>query len=186
MYAISTNALELAPISSPGDPTREVHAAFPVHREHGAASTAVVYFTLEPGMHLGRHVDSAEELLIVLDGEVEATVGAESARVSAGGMALVPALVAHDVRNVGSTTARVCGVFSANTMVAVFDEPFSVMGMPAVRVTGTPAPGEASASASASAEAEASASASAEASAEAEVSAPAEVPAAPEFETAAA
>lgn len=139
MYTVSTNELELAAISSPGDPTREVRAAFPLHHAHGAASTAVVYFTLEPGMHLGRHVDSAEELLIVLEGEVEATVGEEAARIPAGGMALVPALVGHDVRNVGTTTARVCGVFSANTMVAVFDEPFSVMGMAPVRVTGTPA-----------------------------------------------
>lgn len=143
MYTVSTTDLELAPISSPGDPTRDVCAAFPLHREHGAASTAVVYFTLEPGMHLGRHADSAEELLIVLEGEVEAMVGDEAARVSAGGMALVPALVVHDVRNVGSTTARVCGVFSANTMVAVFEEPFSVMGMAPMRVTGTPMPVEA-------------------------------------------
>lgn len=143
MHTVSLNELELASISSPGDPTREVRAAFPVHREHGAASTAVVYFTLEPGMHLGRHVDSAEELLIVLEGKVEASVGDESARIQAGGMALVPALVGHDVRNVGSTTARVCGVFSANTMVAVFDEPFSVMGMAPIRVTGTPMPSDA-------------------------------------------
>lgn len=100
----------------------------------------MVYFELAPGMRLGRHVDSAEEVLVVLDGVVEATVGEESGRIAAGGVALVPAMVPHDVRNVGETVARVCGFFAANTTVAVFDEPFSVMGMAPTRVNGTPPP----------------------------------------------
>lgn len=140
MFAIQTQEIELAEIRSPGDPTRDVRAAFPLHRDVGARSTAMVYFELAPGMRLGRHVDSAEEVLVVLEGEVEAEVDGERGRVRAGGFALVPAMVPHDVKNVGSGVARVCGVFSANTMVAVFDQPYSAMGMPPTRIAGTPPP----------------------------------------------
>jgi quercetin dioxygenase-like cupin family protein len=140
MQAIDTNALELAEISSPDDDTRDVRAAFPIHWQTGAASSAMVYFELDPGMHLGRHTDTAEELLVVFEGEVEATVGGVTSRLQAGGVAVVPAMEPHDVRNAGGTTARVAGIFSANAMVAVFDEPFSVMGMEPTRVNGTPPP----------------------------------------------
>ena len=135
MQAIDTRSLELAEISSPGDATREVRAAFPFHWQTGNSSTAMVYFELEPGMHLGGHRDSAEEVLVVLTGEVELTVGAESGRLGAGGVAVVPAMAPHDVRNAGSVTARVAGVFGANATVAVFDEDFSVMGMEPTRST---------------------------------------------------
>ena len=138
MQAIETKALELAEISSPGDGTREVRAAFPIHWQTGATSTAMVYIELEPGMHLGTHTDSAEEILVVLDGEVEATVGSESARLTGAGVAVVPAMEPHDVRNVGNATARVVGIFGANATVAVFEEEFSVMGMEPTRVNGTP------------------------------------------------
>ena len=140
MQTIDTKQLELADISSPGDGTREVRAAFPIHWQTGSTSTAMVYFELEPGMRLGTHIDSAEELLVVFEGDVQVTVGSESDRLPAGGVAVVPAVQPHDVRNVGSTTARVAGIFGANATVAVFDEPFSVMGMEPTRVNGTPLP----------------------------------------------
>ena len=140
MQAINTKKLELAEISSPGDGTRDVRAAFPVHWQTGTASSAMVYFELEPGMHLGTHVDSAEEVLVVFEGDVEVTLGSEGDRLPAGGVAVVPAVQPHDVRNVGSTTARVAGIFGANATVAVFDEPFSVMGLEPTRVNGTPLP----------------------------------------------
>jgi quercetin dioxygenase-like cupin family protein len=140
MQAIDTSTLELADISSPGDETREVRAAFPIHWQTGATSTAMVYFELEPGMHLGTHTDSAEELLVVLEGQVEATVSEESARLAAGGVAVVPAMEPHDVSNVGSATARVAGIFGANATAAVFEKEFSVMGTEPTRVNGTPPP----------------------------------------------
>jgi quercetin dioxygenase-like cupin family protein len=140
MQAIDTKQLELASISSPGDGTREVRAAFPIHWQTGATSNAMVYFELEPGMRLGTHIDSAEEILVVFEGDVAVTVGSESARLPAGGVAVVPAMQPHDVRNVGSATARVAGIFGANATVAVFEDEFSLMGMEPTRVNGTPPP----------------------------------------------
>jgi quercetin dioxygenase-like cupin family protein len=39
---------------------------------------------MKPGHRLGPHTDSAEEIPLLFEGEVEATVGDEQGRVSAG------------------------------------------------------------------------------------------------------
>ncbi len=141
MLTVQTQELELARFARSKDPARTIDATWPIYRDLGTASTAVVYFELEPGMHLGMHTDSAEELLVVLEGEVEAVVGDERGRIRAGGMAVVPARVPHDVISVGSTRARVVGVFPSNSIVSVFEEGFAPSGS---RVVGTPMPPEAS------------------------------------------
>jgi uncharacterized cupin superfamily protein len=69
---------------------------------------------MKPGHRLGPHTDSAEEILLLFEGEVEATVGDEQGRVSAGEMAVVPAMVPHALRNVGDETVRVVGGLSLN------------------------------------------------------------------------
>lgn len=137
MHAIQIDDCELMEFSHVGDDGPPIRATWPVHRGTGAAASAAVYFELEPGQHLGGHTDSAEELLVVLDGEVEITVGTERGRLAAGGVALVPALVIHDVRAVGDRPARVVGTFGANTVVSVFERGFAPGGQ---RVVGTPPP----------------------------------------------
>lgn len=137
MLSAQTQNLDLVHFSSPDDDTRIARATWPVHREAGAASTAVVYIELDPGMHLGRHTDSAEEVLVVLEGEVEVVVGSERGRVRAGGVAVVPSMAPHDVISVGESTARVAGMFSSNTVVSRFDGVWEPMG---TRVVGTPPP----------------------------------------------
>lgn len=137
MYAVQIDSLPLMAFSHVGDDRPPIRATWPVHRGVGAGATAAVYFELEPGQQLGEHVDSAEELLVVLDGEVEAVVGDERGRVAAGGVALVPSMVPHDVVSVGDRPARVLGVFGSNTIVSEFREGFAPTGM---RVVGTPPP----------------------------------------------
>jgi quercetin dioxygenase-like cupin family protein len=144
MQAVHTLDLDLMVFNQVDDPGTAVAAAWPVHRDTGAASTAAVYFELAPGMRLPRHRDSAEEVLVVLEGEVEVVVGDEHALVGAGGLAVVPAMVAHEAINVGVGTARVAGIFSANTIVAVFEDEFEQTGG---RVVGSPPPAEAAAAA---------------------------------------
>jgi quercetin dioxygenase-like cupin family protein len=105
-------------------------ASFPFSAATGTKSTAVVYFELEPGHRLGTHTDSAEEILLLLGGTAEVSVGDEQGQVSAGEMALVPAMVPHSVRNVGDETVRVVGFFSSSTNMATFDQPLVPMGQP--------------------------------------------------------
>jgi quercetin dioxygenase-like cupin family protein len=114
-------------------------STFPIHSLTGAASTAAVMIELEPGAELPRHTDSAEELLIVLEGVAEATVGDEVGRLEPHQVALVPAMVPHGLRNVGHETLRVFGTFTSSTVVATFEQS---MGPDCLQVfvIGAPAP----------------------------------------------
>jgi quercetin dioxygenase-like cupin family protein len=139
VLALQLTERDLAHISSETDDTRRIRVDFPISSAVGAASTAVVYFELDPGEHTGMHTDSAEEIVLILSGTVEATVGAERGELAAGGLGLVPALVPHDVRNIGDETVRVVGFFSSGTVVSVFEDPLMPAGR---RVVGTPVPEE--------------------------------------------
>jgi quercetin dioxygenase-like cupin family protein len=139
MVAVQLADRDLAQISSETDETRRIRVDFPISSIDGAASTSVVYFELEPGEHTGMHTDSAEEIVLVLSGRAEAVVGDERGELTAGGLGLVPALVPHEVRNIGDETVRVVGFFSSGIVVSVFDDPLMPAGR---RVVGTPQPEE--------------------------------------------
>jgi quercetin dioxygenase-like cupin family protein len=127
--------LELMEVWYEDDPTMRLKVNFPFFLGTGTRSTAVVYFEIESGHRLGTHTDSAEEILLSLEGEAEVTLGAEQGRLSAGEMALVPAMVPHGLRNVGDETVRVVGFFSSNVIVSTFDRPMMPFNQ---RVLGTP------------------------------------------------
>jgi quercetin dioxygenase-like cupin family protein len=127
--------LELMEFWYEDDPTMRVKANFPFYVGTGTKNTAVVYFELEPGYRLGTHTDSAEEILLILQGTAEVSLGDEQGRLSAGEMAVVPAMVPHGLRNVGEETVRVVGFFSSNVVVSTFDQPMMPLGQ---RVVGTP------------------------------------------------
>ena len=140
MLAVQLADLDLVEATSESDETRHMRVNFPISSLGGAASTAVVYFELDPGEHCGMHTDSAEEIVLILSGRAEAIVGDERGELTAGGLGLVPALVPHDVRNIGDEVVRVVGFFSSSTVVSVFDD----LLMPVrKRVVGTPLPEEA-------------------------------------------
>jgi quercetin dioxygenase-like cupin family protein len=135
MIADRIDELELMEVWYENDPTMRIRVNFPFYVGTGTKSTAVVYFEIEPGCRLGTHTDSAEEILLILEGEAEATVGDERGRISAGEMAVVPAMEPHALRNVGDETVRVVGFFSSNVVVSTFDQPMMPFGQ---RVVGTP------------------------------------------------
>jgi quercetin dioxygenase-like cupin family protein len=134
---VNLNELDLMPVVSELDPERRPHVAFPHSSAVGNASTGTVYFELAPGDHVGLHRDSSEELLLVVEGEAEATIGDEVASAGAGTIVTVPAMEPHDVRNIGSGILRILGFFSASTVVATFEEPVAPDG-PQVFVIGAP------------------------------------------------
>jgi len=63
MQQLDLNLFPLMDVESALDPSRRVRVGFPHHSQVGNASTATVYFELDPGMHVGLHRDSSEELL---------------------------------------------------------------------------------------------------------------------------
>ena len=135
MIAEKIDELELMEVWYEDDPTMHVKVNFPFFLGTGTKSTAVVYFEIEPGYRLATHTDSAEEILLVLEGTAEVSLGDEQGRLSAGEMGLVPAMEPHGLRNAGEETVRVAGFFSSNVVVSTFDQPMMPFGQ---RVVGTP------------------------------------------------
>ncbi len=133
--AARLDELELLEGRYEDDPDMRVKVNFPFFAGTGTKSTAVVYFELEPGRRLGTHTDSAEEILLILEGTVEVSLGEERGELSAGEMALVPAMMPHGLRNAGDEKVRVVGFFSSNVVVSTFDRPVMPFNE---RVVGTP------------------------------------------------
>ena len=76
-----------------------LRVSFPLHSATGTASTATVLFELDPGAELPVHTDSAEELLIVVQGTGEARVGDDVARITKHDVALVPPMAPHGLKH---------------------------------------------------------------------------------------
>ncbi len=131
MIAFDLDNFELVP-TAPG-----LRVSFPIHSATGSASTATVLFELDPGAELAMHQDSAEELLIIVQGTAEARVGDEVGRLETHQVGLVPPMVPHGLRNIGDDMLRVLGTFSASTVVSTFEQPFEEGG-PDVVVIGSP------------------------------------------------
>lgn len=121
MLTVNLNTLPLQENWTLTNPAQRCRAAFPLFRALGTESTAMVYFELAPGDELGRHTDSAEEVVLVLAGTVEGTVGDEQAVLEAGSLAVVPRMVPHTFRNIGAAPARVVGFFPEARLVATFE-----------------------------------------------------------------
>ena len=123
MTTVNLNTLELNEFIAKEDSSQHCRATFPLIAAHGTQNIATVYFELEPGKNLGMHTDSAEELLVVLEGEMTATIGGETTIAGKGNIALVPVMVPHDIKNTGNTPAKILGVFGgANNIVATFEK----------------------------------------------------------------
>ena len=113
--------------------------SFPLSSATGTASTATVLFELDPGCELPMHTDSAEELLVVVQGTGEARVGEEVGQLGTHQVALVPPMAPHGVRNIGDDVLRILGTFSSSTVVSTFERPFEEGG-PQLFVIGAPMP----------------------------------------------
>jgi quercetin dioxygenase-like cupin family protein len=118
------------------DPAMHVKVNFPFFAGTGNKASSTVYFEIEPGRYLGTHTDSAEEILFILSGSVEASLGEEKGELTAGQAVLIPEMVPHGLRNISSETVRCAGFFAAATVVSTFDQPMMPFGQQAV---GTPA-----------------------------------------------
>jgi quercetin dioxygenase-like cupin family protein len=129
------NALPLLNAWYESDPAMRIAVNFPFYAATGNESSAVVYFEIEPGHYLGTHTDSAEEIVLLLSGTVEASVGSECGRLSAGQAALIPAMAPHGIRNIGDETARCVGFFAAANVASTFGQPMMPHGQ---RTVGTP------------------------------------------------
>ncbi len=133
MKTVDLNTQDLFEAWYAEDPEVRVRAAFPFTAATGNQTTAMVYFDIAPGHRLGTHTASAEEIVFVLEGTVEASLGDETGVLTAGEAVLIPALVPHGMRNAGDTLARCIGFFSSSVVESVFDQAVMPIGVETVR-----------------------------------------------------
>jgi quercetin dioxygenase-like cupin family protein len=129
---------------SKGDPTARMRCSDALIFSGKADSSSLVHMLLEPGGRVPPHTDSAEEVVLVLEGTVEAHVGDESGTLEAGGMVLIPAMALHSIRNVGGDTARMLGFFSGAEVTSTFEKPLMPFDMRVFGPEGGGAPEDAS------------------------------------------
>jgi quercetin dioxygenase-like cupin family protein len=137
MKTADLNNLEMLDAWYENDPAMRVRVNFPFNAATSNESSSVVYFEIEPGHYLGTHTDSAEEIILILAGTVEASLGGEKGQLSTGQAVLIPTMVPHGFRNIGNETARCAGFFPAVTVEGTFDQPMMPFGQ---RVVCTPTP----------------------------------------------
>ena len=135
MITVQPGEIEVEERWYESNPTMRFKIAVPFNAETGNKDSAVGYFEVEPGNALPAHTDSAEEILLCLAGRVEVTLENERSQISAGDMALVPAMVPHALRNRGTETVRVLGFFSRVMVESTFQQPLMPNGQ---RVFSTP------------------------------------------------
>jgi quercetin dioxygenase-like cupin family protein len=129
MLTAKTTEADLMQVWLNSDPdSARLRVTFPINKWTGSRDSAVVYFEIEPGDRLARHTDSAEEVLYVVSGEAEAEIGDERGRISAGDLAVIPAMVPHGLVNIGDQTVKVVGFFSESEIISTFDEPMQPIG----------------------------------------------------------
>ncbi|MBV9310638.1 MAG: cupin domain-containing protein [Solirubrobacterales bacterium] len=87
----------------------------------GAKDSGSSLLEVQPGRRLPRHTDSAEETIVVLAGTAEVTVGQERCRLPAGGLAVVPKLVGHEVRNAGDDALRFVALYAEPDVVTTYE-----------------------------------------------------------------
>lgn len=143
MKTVTVPELDLMEVFFDSDRERKrVRVSFPINRWAGADGTAVVCFEVEPGGELPTHTDSAEEILYIVAGRAEVTVGGETGAVAAGDLAVVPAMAPHGLVNDGDETLKVIGFFGSAEVHSAFDEPVQPIGAQEL-TQGRPAPQDA-------------------------------------------
>jgi quercetin dioxygenase-like cupin family protein len=96
----------------------------------------MVCMEIEPGNYLPTHRDSAEELLLVIEGRVEASVDDATIDLRTGDCTIVPEGAPHGLRNVGEDPARVVGIFPRGELTATFEHPLVPFESATVHVGG--------------------------------------------------
>jgi quercetin dioxygenase-like cupin family protein len=89
----------------------------------GARASGSSLLEVDPGCRLPRHTDSAEESIVLIQGEAEVTIGDETKTARAGDILLVPECVPHEVRNAGADVLRFAAVYAANDVTTTYDRP---------------------------------------------------------------
>ena len=111
---------ELAEAWIDGDATARWRSAAGHGPDRGAVGSGSSLLEVAAGCRLPRHTDSAEETIVVVEGAAAVTIGTERAVVPAGGVALVPPDVPHEIANAGTEALRFVAVYADTDVVTTY------------------------------------------------------------------
>ena len=136
MKTIDLCELELLEVWSKADPLEKVSFTFAISAETGATGASVAYAELGPGGAIPTHFDSANEIVLVLEGTVEVEVDGEIETVAPGNLVQIAGGSRHRVANTGDHAVRMLHFFDEAADTVTFDEPLmpldlAVIGGPA-------------------------------------------------------
>jgi quercetin dioxygenase-like cupin family protein len=123
MMTFRLDELEFADAWVEGDETARWRSASAHGPASGAQSSGSSVIEVEPGRRLAPHTDSAEETIVVLAGSADVQIDGETARIPAGGIAVVPTNHLHEVRNAGSEILRFAAVYAGTDVVTTYRSP---------------------------------------------------------------
>src|SRR5919108_3490170 len=106
MIVLPPDSLEFSDSYVEGDDAARWRSTSGHSPSTGAGASGSSVLELPAGCRLPRHTDSAEETILVTAGAAEVTIGDERAELPAGGIAVVPKDIPHEVRNAGERTLR--------------------------------------------------------------------------------
>ncbi|MCR2823507.1 cupin domain-containing protein [Lederbergia panacisoli] len=123
MNKVNLNELNMLEGWIEKEPNSRRKVAFPYYSSTGTENSSVVFFELEREQALGIHTDNAEEIVFILQGEAEITLGGEVSPMKKEEMVLIPAMVPHNIRNIGTDILKVIGFFPSSNVGSTFTEP---------------------------------------------------------------
>lgn len=92
-----------------------------ISSEQTGGAFSVVEFVSKPGEGVGLHVhEHEEELVYLLEGEIEVTLGDEILRVGQGACALLPRGIPHGFVNAGASTSRLLAILMPGQLDGFF------------------------------------------------------------------
>lgn len=121
MTAVAPGEVELQEAWIEGDDGARWRSGGGLGPASGSRSSGSSLLEVPPGCRLPRHVDTAEETVVVTAGVAEVVVGDERERVPAGGVALVPANEPHEVRNAGDDPLRFVAVYASTDVITRYE-----------------------------------------------------------------
>ena len=119
---VTISDMPLAAVHGADDGTVRWAGGFAAYGGSGANDSAVVYYEIAPGGRLGWHTDSTEETQFIVSGNGELRREDGSWSAGPGSIFVLPALVRHDLANVGTETLRGVAFFAGPELTQVFDD----------------------------------------------------------------
>jgi quercetin dioxygenase-like cupin family protein len=122
MIALGPAQLEFSDTYVEGDESARWRSAAGHSPSTGAAASGSSIIEVPVGCRLPRHTDSAEETIVVTAGDADVWVGEEHTRLPAGGLAIAPEDVPHEVHNAGDEPLRFVAVYAAPEVVTRYEQ----------------------------------------------------------------